>query len=322
MNNKPITTILPKLHRGLVHLYNGTLLDRLQRERRQYVTRKRMEWWESQTSKREHFETTIQHGVQMRLYFDSQLSKSIFCGRFEWQEREFLNAFLRPEDIFVDVGANIGLFTLIAARCVGNAGHVYAFEPSPETYRRLVENVQLNQFANISVYQLALSNRPDQLEMMISKDGFDAWNSLAKPIAGNTFVTENVNCVTWNDFALENDLVGRVTMIKIDVEGWEKYVLEGGAKTLSRADAPILQVEFTEPAALSAGSSCEELYHLLQDFGYQMFVYDMKAKKLIPDPLRDSYPYLNLIATKQPEMVVDRLRNHSNRNWFRQTQAL
>lgn len=307
MNNSPLTTILPRLHRGLIHLYNGTLLDRLQRERRQYVTRKRMEWWESQTSKREHFETTIQHGVQMRLYFDSQLSKSIFCGRFEWQERKFLNAFLRAGDVFVDVGANIGLYTLIAAHCVGNTGQVFAFEPCAETYRRLEGNVQLNQFTNVSVYQLALSNCLGQLEMMISQDGFDAWNSLAKPIAGDGYVTERVDCTTWDDFARENELIGHVTMMKIDVEGWEAFVLKGGVKVLSRADAPVLQVEFTEQAALSAGSSCKELYHLLEDLGYQMFVYDVKSKRLIPDPLRKSYPYLNLIATKQPESVMARL---------------
>lgn len=309
-------SVLPRFKRALIHLRNGTLLNRLQQEWRQFITRKRLKWWESQVDKREHFETIIQRGVQMRLYFDSQLSRAVFCSRFEWQEQDFLNAFLKPGDVFVDVGANIGLFTLIAAHRVENTGHVYAFEPCSKTHCRLLENVQLNQFTNVSTHQLALSNCSDQREMTISRDGFDAWNSLAQPIAGKSFATEKVQCTTWDDFAQENDLVGRVTMVKIDVEGWEKHVLKGGAEALSRADAPVLQVEFTEQAALSAGSSCEELYHLLEDLGYHMFVYDALSKVLVPDPLRKSYPYLNLIAAKQPESVVTRLRRPTIERWF------
>lgn len=313
---------MTRFRRGLAHLRKGTLLDRLQQEWRQYVTRRRLAWWESRAEKREHFETTIQRGVRMRLYFDSQLSKAIFCHRFEWQERDFLNAFLKPGDVFVDVGANIGLFTLIAAHCVGHEGHVYAFEPCSETHRRLGENVRLNQFTNVSTYQLALSNRSEQLEMTISRDGFDAWNSLAQPIAGESFAAEKVQCTTWDNFAQENDLVGRVTMIKIDVEGWEKHVLEGGTETLSRADAPVLQVEFTEQAALSAGSSCAELYRLLERLGYQMFTYDTKSGRIIPHALCKSYRYLNVIAAKKPARVLKKLEGCSSLKRLREMVVL
>lgn len=119
---------------------------------------KRIAWWNSEISKREHFESKLQNGVKIRLHFDSQLSRLIYCEGFELQERKFLNAFLRPGDIFVDIGANIGLFSLIAARCVGKNGHVYAFEPTAKIYQRLIENVNLNHFKNISYFQLALSD--------------------------------------------------------------------------------------------------------------------------------------------------------------------
>lgn len=303
--------------RGLIHLRNGTLLRRLQQEWRQYIMRKRLECWEAQVGKKEHFAITLQRGVQMRLYFDDQLSRAIAYNQFERQEQDFLNAFLRPGDIFVDVGANIGLFTLIAASRVENTGRVYAFEPCSDTHRRLVENVQLNQFGNVSTYQLALSSCSEQLEMTISRDGFGAWNSLARPIAGELFAIEKVQCTTWDDFARKNDLIGQVTMIKIDVEGWEKHVLKGGTEILSRADAPVLQVEFTEQAALSAGSSCKELYHLLEELGYQMFVYNATSRTLVPDPVRESYPYLNLIAVKQLESVITRLRRPTIKRGFR-----
>ena len=77
---------------------------------------------------------------------------------------------------------------------------------------------------------------------------------------------------------------------------------------LSRADAPVLQVEFTEKAARSANSSCTELYHKLHELDYEMFAYDEKSRTLIPYPPRENYPQINLIAAKQSWNIVTRLQ--------------
>lgn len=311
---------MARFERALLHVRNRTLLERLRwgwqqqaERRRQRARQKKAEWWEAQRGQRECFETNIQRCVRMRLYFDSQLCKLIYCKDFEWQERKFLNAFLRPGDTYVDVGANLGLFTLIAALRVGKAGRVYAFEPCSQAYRRLVANVKLNH-ASVVCHQLALGDCISRLSMNIALDGFDAWNSFASPIDGSSFSVEEVDCVTWDSFAQEHDLVGRVTMMKIDVEGWETRVLAGAWSSLSRPDAPVLQVEFTQRAAQSAGSSCRGLYRLLQKLGYQMFIYDAKSGQLLPEPLRENYPHLNLIAAKQPQHVLARLANR--RPWY------
>jgi len=125
------------------------------------------------------------------------------------------------------------------------------------------------------------------------------------------FGTEIVNCVSWDDFAKKHDLIGRVSMMKIDVEGWESRVLEGGYKVLSREDSPILQVEFTEEASRAAGSSCKDTYKLLEELGYKMFIYNPTSNKLIPDPLRERYPYMNIIAAKRIDHIVSRLQENS-----------
>jgi FkbM family methyltransferase len=246
--------------------------------------------------------------VRMNLHLDSKLSELIYCGGFEEEERQFLKAFLRPDDIFVDVGANTGLFTLLAARYVGSTGRVYAFEPCRETHNRLLENVALNRFSNVRCHQSALSDSDKPLLMQVSLDGFDAWNSAATPTAGTSFSSETSGATTWDDFAETHHLVGRVTMMKIDVEGWESRVLAGGSRSLSRKDAPVLQVEFTEQNAQGAGSSCVDLYRTLETLGFHMFVYDAPSRRLVPDPPRQSYPYLNLIATKNPQEVNAKLR--------------
>ena len=305
--------LLKRLSHAFAHLRKGTLLERLYWGWCQHLQRQRLVWWESQATKLKNLEVEIQPGIRMRLYFDSQLSRLIYCQDFEKQERQFLNAFLKPGDIFMDFGANIGLFTVIAAHRLGSLGRVYAFEPYSKTYERLLDNIKLNRLVNISCYQVVLSDYAAQLSLNVSLNGYDAWNSLAQPIAGSSFASEAVKAVTWDDFALEHDLVGKVTMVKIDVEGWESRVLLGGSRTLSRTDAPVLQVEFTEQASRSAGSSCTKLYRLLESFGYQMFIYDSRSNTLKHETLRESYPYLYLIATKCPECILARLRAYSPR---------
>ena len=294
---------------GLVeHIRKGTLLDRLRGEWREQARKRRHSWWESQRGNRETFETSIERGVRMRLHFDSELAQLIYCDGFETTERRFLHAFLKPGDVFVDVGANIGLFSLIAARRLAGSGKVYAFEPAQVTFRRLQENVELNDFSNVQCFQSALSDESGEFPFYTSEDGFDAWNSFSPPIAGESFSREFIQSVKWDQFARLHQLGGKVTMMKIDVEGWESRVLEGARESFSREDAPLLQVEFTEEASASAGFSCDRLYHLLEELGYRMFVYDPEKRDLAPDPLRPSYPYLNLIATKHPDKARERLR--------------
>jgi FkbM family methyltransferase len=232
----------------------------------------------------------------------------IYCRYFEATERTFLNDFLRPGDVFVDVGANIGLFTLIAAICVGPKGRVFAFEPTLATFERLVDNIRLNDFQNVTSLKLALSDVNGQLDLIRSTDGFDAWNSFARPTMGKVFSSERVDAAPWDQYAEQHDLAGAVTMMKIDVEGWESRVLAGGKQVFARMDAPVLQIEFSEGAARAAGSSCKDLYETLEHLGYRMFGYDPEMRALVPESMRDEYIYVNLIAAKNPDVVSARVR--------------
>lgn len=292
----------------MVHRMQLRIPGRLKLKGRQLKNKWRTVRWASLADKRRILVVSLQPGLKMRLYGDSELCRLIYCCDFEASERAFLNHFLRPGDIFVDVGANIGLFTLIAAARVGSAGRVVAFEPTITTHARLLDNVELNEFSNVDCMNLALSDSSGDVALIESTDGFDGWNSLAKPIAGKTFHKQVVEAMEWDRFAQEHDLIGRTTMMKIDVEGWESRVLAGGKEVFGRHDAPLLQVEFADETAKAAGSSCRDLYQCLQQFGYRMFVYNSAKQNLVPEPLREQYPFNNLIATKNPEFVNARLR--------------
>ena len=309
---------MEKLFRLLNHLRQGTLIERITWEWRKRTKQRRLKWWNAQIGNRESFDTKIDHGVRIRLHFDSELSRLIYVDDFERNEREFLKAYLKPGDMFVDVGANIGLFSLIAAKVLGPSGKVYAFEPTGRIYDRLTYNVRLNAFEEVSCFRLALSDEVGTQSLFVSRDGFDAWNSFAHPVAGQSFEREEVECETLDNFAKKHTLLGRVSMMKLDVEGWEIPVLYGARETLARADAPLLQVEFTDAVSSSAGFSCKETYQFLCDLGYRMFIYDDRKRELLHDPLRESYPYLNLIATKRPEEANLRLRKRSFWRWLKE----
>jgi FkbM family methyltransferase len=290
------------------HIRGGTLIKRIGEQYTSFVYQKRLTLWNKRVGA--HVDTVIRLGpkLKMKLYHDSQLSQFIFCNSFEQPEQKFLQAFLRTDDIFVDVGANIGLFTLLAAQRVGCRGRVFTFEPSQSTFQRLKDNIHLNKLQNVKCYQLALSEREEMLSFTIALDGWDAWNSLAHPTAGTTFTTETVKCITWDQVTEREGLVGKVALMKIDVEGWETHVLRGAKNTLSRDDAPTLLIEFTEAAAQNAGTTCAALYRELESLGYQLYVFDASTNTLKPDPLRDSYPYINLVAVKCIDAVRMRLQ--------------
>jgi FkbM family methyltransferase len=305
-----------KITRLINHIQRGTLLDRIQRGWRERTKRRRQFRWNARNGKRDYMEARIECGLRMRLHFESELARRIYCDDFEREERHFVSAFLRTGDVFVDVGANIGLFSLIAAYRVGHSGAVYAFEPCRKTFHRLLENIKLNNFRNTQCVELALSDESGEFPFYTSEEGLDAWNSIAHPIEGKSFTREFIQCITWDRFAHLHQLVGRVAMMKIDVEGWESRVLEGARESLLREDAPLLQVEFTDKASISAGTSCKRLYQLLESLGYRIFSYNPSARELIHDPPRESYPYVNLMATKDIEEAHRRLRNATARKWL------
>lgn len=252
-------------------------------------------------------------GVRMKLYGDSRLCEMLYFDQFEPETRRFLDAYLRPGDVFLDIGANVGLYTIAAARIVGGSGSVHAFEPCTQTFARLEENVRLNGLRGVSCHRCALSDSNAEAELSLAKDGFDAWNSLGKPYMGEPGGSETVRTVTLDSFVKEKQLAGRITAMKIDVEGWENQVLAGAEQLLAAANAPVLCVEFTEEAAQLAGNSCAALYQTLVRLGFQMFTVGDTPETVTPFALCDPFPNVNLLALKDPAAARARFRPAASR---------
>ncbi|WP_438968734.1 FkbM family methyltransferase [Nonlabens sp.] len=235
----------------------------------------------------------LNKNIKIKLYADSILSKLILDG-FEQKELDFLKVNLSTGDTFIDIGSNIGLFSLVASEVVGNTGKVIAFEPNPKTYSRLLENIKLNDIKNIITYNLGLSDSEKELDFHISNNGYDAWNSFA---AEPSKLQENIRVkVQTLDSQIRHLDAKKIKLLKIDVEGWEKFVLNGGSNFLENNN-PILIIEFGEDNTLNANYHVQEIFKIMEDLGYAWFdIQDDLSLKQHRKKL--NYPYSNLIAKK------------------------
>lgn len=245
----------------------------------------------------------LEGGARLELFVCDPVSLGIAMGSYERAELRFLRSFLRRGDVVVDVRAGLGLYSVIAGHCVGPGGRVFALEPSPTTFQRLRANVRINGLDWVECCNLGLSDKPDVRTMLTATgDLLGACNPFVWPIL-DAPASENqqVTLTTLDELARHRGVQGGITFAKICVEGWEERVLLGARDTLSRPRAPVLQVEFSEAAAQSAGTSCRSLYAALCDLGFTMFRIDASSGFLVIEPDGMTYPHVNLIAVRLSE---------------------
>jgi FkbM family methyltransferase len=171
------------------------------------------------------------------------LNPSYASGTNEMPIQEALVSRIKAGDVFLDIGANIGFFSVIGARLVGPDGRVYAFEPVPANLTALQRNIGLNQFANTKIMQSAVSNHSGKGELLLADwGGGSALKGASTPpdICG----TMEVELVTI-DQLVEQGEIEPPAVVKIDVEGAELEVLQGMARTLEKHH-PVLIYELDD----------------------------------------------------------------------------
>lgn len=296
------------LKKLLSHLREGTLKRRFARARREWRWARRDRWWNRQGRLREFMDHEVEPGVSLRLFFDSAIAQDIYCHDHEIAERAFVRLFLRPGDVFADIGANLGLYSVLASGIVRPDGAVFSFEPDPKAHERLLFNLQANGCTNVQPFQCALSNADETRTMQISTKGYDAYNSFGTPVRGEgTFQSREVACVSFDSFASQHPALQKVAMMKVDVEGWETMVLQGAQKQLSGDAAPVVLLEFNDQAAKSSGQPCSQLYRWLEGLGYSLYTFEAKGRRFVPYPYRENFVYDNVLAIKNLDVVKGRI---------------
>ncbi|MER5561055.1 FkbM family methyltransferase [Streptomyces sp. NPDC002506] len=191
-------------------------------------------------------------------------------GVWEPHMTHWLRQRLRPGDAFIDVGANLGVFSVLGSRLVGSAGKVVAIEASPAFHRGLLRNVALNHCDNVRAVNTAVSDGHRTLTFVLAGSRNMGANSIV-PYDGPAESSFEMGAVPLSEL-LEPAEVARARVIKIDVEGAEGSVVRGLAPLLDdlRHDVEIA-VEVTPDRMAQLGDSAVELLAVMREHGFHTY---------------------------------------------------
>ncbi|MEO7923972.1 MAG: FkbM family methyltransferase [Chitinophagaceae bacterium] len=187
---------------------------------------------------------------------------------YELNNINFINNYLTEGMTAIDIGAHIGLLSVIMAQKVKKSGRVYSFEPTPSTFKLLTKTIRVNNFsATIYPNEAAVSDKKGTTFFYITDIEAHNSNSLSdnKRDYGNEHKIE-VQLVSVDEFAAEKELK-KIDFIKIDAEGAEYSVLKGCEAALSR-DKPKMILALHPSSIANFGNSLGEIWDYLQSFGY------------------------------------------------------
>ncbi len=197
---------------------------------------------------------------------DPSHRKTFFYGAYdERHEISMVKRVLDEGEVFWDVGANIGVYSLLAAALVKNTGRVVAFEPARVAYEMLLENIALNHFDNILPFQVAVSDAEGEAVLFAAEHIADGGANLFSPGKGQT-LTRTCRTVILDKFSRDMELPAP-DFIKMDIEGAELAVLKGADLILTR-DQPLLLMEMKDAVLRAAGTDKASIQEVLTQYGY------------------------------------------------------
>lgn len=206
----------------------------------------------------------IQTPGDVRLHFFPSAIGGILWqdpSRFD-EDAEFFRRYLRPGETFVDVGANVGYLSITGAKAVGPGGRVFAFEPHSRIAGYLHRNSKLNGLSNITIAVAAVGDRSGNASL-VECPGDDSQNSVG---SGHGFTVPMVRL---------DDVLGHldpIALLKIDVEGYEKWVLDGADHVLERVQC--VHLECCPKNAGRYGQSTAAILRRLEAKGFCLYRLD------------------------------------------------
>jgi FkbM family methyltransferase len=220
-------------------------------------------------------------------------SGNYYCGLLEFNDMAFCLHFLRKEDTFFDVGANVGIYTILASGHVGCP--TVAFEPDEDTLLHLNENLELNKIRKIvSIEEKAVGEKIGLIKFSVAKDTI------------NHVISQNDNSSDFHEVDmtyLDHFKSRSPKMIKIDVEGFEWNVLKGSKELLADYNLDVILIEINGSGKYFDVDD-NSLHLLLTENGFHPYSYDPFNRKLSQ---LESYGNLNTIYVRNEALVIDRL---------------
>ncbi|MCP4650706.1 MAG: FkbM family methyltransferase [PVC group bacterium] len=208
--------------------------------------------------------------------------KHMYTGTYEAETVQVMKRFLKEGDTFVDIGSNVGYLSAIAAGFVGTRGQVHSFEPVPKYFSKLQNVALLNSQYNIKPNQFALGEKDGVARISITNLPNIGWNTIVPGFMSKDTTKESIEVSVrkFDDYARENSL-NKVSLIKVDTEGFEFPVLKGFSRFFDdRSILPIVICEIAPMAYSFLGCTLEQLSQYMRGYSYEAFEVTNISKKI------------------------------------------
>lgn len=189
-------------------------------------------------------------------------------GVFEEHETKLFKTLIKSGMVVIDIGANIGYYTLMASRLVGPKGRVIAFEPEPHNYELLERNVKANGLNNVMLHKKAVADKSGAIELFVDSQNYSN-PTIGKNRFGERAHKISVESITLDEFVVKELDGANIDFIKIDVEGAEGHIIKGAQNVLTR-QRPIITMEFWPQALRNAGTEPADLLNKMTEFGFSI----------------------------------------------------
>ena len=204
-------------------------------------------------------------GMRFELDLADWIQRSIYLGTFEQQESRLVARFLAADMTVIDVGANVGYYTALAASRVGSQGRIFAIEPDTRAFTQLQSLIDANGLP-ARAFNFGLGERSGQEHLYQSPS---SRNNTPTMIAHGGYKPTATVQIRRLDDCMDEWQISHVDLLKIDVEGWEPQVFRGASRALDSGRIRAILCEFNDPWLRAAGSSSRALWKMLAAFGYR-----------------------------------------------------
>jgi len=207
-------------------------------------------------------------------------------GIFETAETELVRNLLKDVDILVNVGANVGYY---CCHALSLGKPVIAFEPMERNLRYLYKNMYANGWNGAEIFPLALSNDVGIMEIY----GGETGASLVKGWAGTHDSYKTLVPCSTMDTVLDTRLRGKRVLVLVDIEGAERWMLQGAGKMLANDPAPIWVVEITskelQPRGVDMNPNFKATFQIFFQYGYRAFSLEQEMRAMTPEYIEQIY---------------------------------
>lgn len=241
----------------------------------------------------------LPNGAQMLCDLRDHVQRQIwFNGAYEPVEAYLFSQLLQPGMTVLDVGANVGQYTLLASTAVGPTGRVHSFEPVPATFARLRQHVELNQLTNVTLNQAALWMEETTLDLGLAEDQADNVGSYSIGDSGVDQGKIAALAIRLRDYAQDHDL-DRLDLVKMDIEGAELFALHGGRPLFDRFH-PVILLEVNRAALRKLDTEPETLWRFIEDLGYRAWRIGYSPETSEPIDNFDGVDQANVLLHTKP----------------------